>query len=119
MDKFMQENRRKLGEFELVDFADERQIEAIRDRIDVATPMHVQWNRWEYGSEVSELRALYEKGKANQWNASVDVDWSLPVSKDDWMGSPELSLLANVTKLMGKDEATQKAAMFDEINWIL
>ncbi|MGH7292371.1 MAG: ferritin-like domain-containing protein, partial [Myxococcota bacterium] len=85
----------------------------------VATPMHVQWNRWEYGSEVSELRALYEKGKDNQWNASHDVDWSIPVTKDDWLGSPELSMLASVAKLMGKDEATQKAAMFDEINWVL
>ena len=119
MDKFMQEYRRKLGDFELVDFQDETRIASIRARIDVATPMHVQWNRWEYGSEVSELRALYEKGKDSQWNASRDVDWSIPVSKDEWIGSPELSLLANVVKLMGKDEATQKAALFDEINWIL
>src|SRR5258705_11223949 len=108
----MQENRRQLGCFELVDFSDERQIETIRKRIDVATPMHVQWNHWEYGSEVSELRALYEKGKDNQWNASRDVDWSVPVSNDDWLGSPELSMPASVTKLVRKDEPTRKAAWF-------
>ncbi|MGH2900859.1 MAG: hypothetical protein ACRDMZ_19435, partial [Solirubrobacteraceae bacterium] len=101
MDKLMQENRRQLGNLEDVDFADESQIEAIRKKIDVDTPMHVLLNRWEYGSVVSELRALYEKGKDNQWNASHDVDWSIPVTNDDWLGSPELSMLASVAKLMG------------------
>ena len=119
MEKFMSEYRRNLGSFELVDFPDETAVAKIRERIDVASPMTVRWNDWEYGSEVAELRALYEKGKANQWNASQDVDWSIPLTNDEFIAGPELSLLGNVTKLMGKDEATQKAAMFDEINWVL
>ncbi len=119
MEKFMQEYRRNLGNFELVDFPDESQVAKIRERIDVPTPMTVRWNDWEYGSEVGELRALYEKGKANQWNASQDIDWSIPLTNDEFIAGPELSLLGNVTKLMGKDEATQKAAMFDEIAWVL
>ena len=81
--------------------------------------MAVRWNDWEYGSEVTELRALYEKGKDNQWNASHDIDWSIPLTNDEFIAGPELSLLGNVTKMMGKDEATQKAAMFDEIAWVL
>jgi hypothetical protein len=119
VEKFMREYRRNLGSFELIDFPDESQVAKIREKIDVPTPMAVRWNDWEYGSEVSELRALYEKGKANQWNASQDVDWSIPLTNDEFIAGPELSLLGNVTKLMGKDEATQKAAMFDEIAWVL
>ena len=119
MEKFMQEYRRNLGNFELVDFPDESHVAKIRERIDVPTPMAVRWNDWEYGSEVSELRALYEKGKANQWNASQDVDWSIPLSNDEFIADPTQSLMGNVTKLMGRDEATQKAALFDEINWVL
>ena len=41
------------------------------------------------------------------------------MSKDEWVVSPEASMLAQITKLMGKDEATQKAAAFDEINYVL
>src|SRR5690606_36310401 len=26
-----------------------------------------------------EMRALYERAKRNQWNASIDVDWSIDV----------------------------------------
>jgi 1,2-phenylacetyl-CoA epoxidase catalytic subunit len=119
VDKFMQENRKRLGSFEIVDFPDEKQCESIRQKLDVKTPMAVRWNGWEYGSEVSELRALHEKGKANQWNASTDVDWSLPLSPREWIGNPEMSLLGQITKMMGKDEATQKEAVFDELNYLL
>ena len=77
-------------------------------------PLSVNWT-WEYGSEVEELRRLYEKGKVSQWNAETDLDWSLPVSKDDWVLNPQASLMAQACALMGKDEATQKAAAFDEL----
>ena len=119
MDKFMLENRKQLGNFEIVDFPDETQVAKIRAKLDVATPMAVRWNNWEYGSEVSELRALHEKGKLNQWNASVDVDWSVPVTRKEWIADPEMSLLGQVTKLLGKDETTQKEAVFDEVNYLL
>ena len=74
---------------------------------------------WEYGSEVEELRALYEKGKVNQWNAERDLDWTTPVTNDEWVLNPEASMLAQLCKLMGKDEATQKAAAFDELAHML
>ncbi len=119
MDKFMNEFRRNLGDFELIDFPNEADVAKIRQKLDVPTPMAVRWNDWEYGSEVTELRALYEKGKDNQWNASKDVDWSIPLTNDEFIADPTQSLMGNITKLMGKDEATQKAALFDEINWVL
>jgi hypothetical protein len=31
---------------------------------------------------IKEDRALYEKGKAHQWNAELDLDLSIAVSKD-------------------------------------
>ena len=107
-----------LGDFEVIDFVDEDAIANVRNHLQIDAPVSVNW-QWDYGSEVSELRALYEKGKQNQWNASTDLDWDSPVSKDEWFLDPETSMMAQVTKLMGRDEATQKAAMFDEANWIM
>jgi hypothetical protein len=116
--KILADHRARFGDFEVVDFVDENELEALRSHIDVDTPVNVHWT-WEYGETVAEMRRLYEKGKVNQWNAETDVDWSLPVSKDDWVMNPEASMFANITKMMGKDEATQKAAAFDELNFTL
>lgn len=118
MKKLLEEHRKRFGEFEVIDFVDEAEIQRLRDRIDTDVPLEIHWT-WEYGSEVAELRNLYEKGKVNQWNAETDLDWSLPVSKDDWVLNPEASLMAQACRLVGKDEATQKAAAFDELAYTL
>ncbi len=114
MDKILADHRRQIGDFEVIDWVDEQELSQLREQIDVDVPVELHWT-WEYGSEVEELRNLYEKGKQGQWNAAQDVDWSAPVSKDDWVLNPEASMLANICKLTGKDEATQKAAAFDEL----
>ncbi len=118
MKKLIQEHRKRFGEFEVVDFVDTGEIERLRGEIDVEVPLELHWT-WEYGSEVAELRNLYEKGKVNQWNAEVDLDWSAPVTKDEFIINPQVSMLAQVCKMMGKDEATQKAAAFDEVDHLL
>ena len=118
MKKLIEEHRKRFGDFEVIDFVDEAEAARLRDQINVAAPVEIHWT-WNYGSEVEELRRLYEKGKVNQWNAETDLDWSTPVSKDEWILSPEGSVLAQMCKLMGKDEATQKAAAFDELNYLL
>ena len=118
MNKLMQQHRKRFGDFEVIEFVDESEIAKLRAKTDVATPLTLNWT-WEYGSEVEELRALYEKGKVNQWNAERDLDWSIPVSNDEWVLSPEASMLAQICRLMGKDEATQKAAAFDELGHTL
>ena len=118
MKKLIQEHRKRFGEFEVVDFVDPGEIERLRRQTDVDVPLDLHWT-WEYGSEVAELRNLYEKGKVNQWNAETDLDWSIPVTKDEWIVDPQVSMLAQVCKLMGRDEATQKAAAFDEVNHLL
>ncbi|HYB13290.1 MAG TPA: ferritin-like domain-containing protein [Myxococcota bacterium] len=114
MEKLMQEHRKRFGEFEVIEFVDESEIERLRAQINVPVPLTLNW-QWNYGSEVAELRQLYEKGKVHQWNAETDLDWSIPVTNDDWVVTAEASMMAQILKLMGKDEATQKAAAFDEL----
>ena len=118
MSKLMQEHRKRFGDFEVIEFVDTAEIERLRAATDVAAPLTLHWT-WEYGQEVEELRNLYEKGKVNQWNAESDLDWSIPVTNDAWVMNPEASMLAQICKLMGKDEATQKAAAFDELAHLL
>ncbi len=118
MEKLIQEHRRRIGDFEVIEFADEREVERLRSQLDVEVPVELHWT-WEYASEVAELRALYEKGKRAQWNAERDLDWSIPCASDAWIVAPEASLLAQVTRLMGRDEATQRRAAFDEITYLL
>ena len=118
MDKLIQEHRKRFGDFEVIDFVDEEAVKRLRDQVDVDVPLELHWT-WNYGSEVQELRNLYEKGKVNQWNAETDLDWQVPVSRDEWVVAPQASMLAQIAALMGKDEATQKAAAFDEINYLL
>jgi hypothetical protein len=114
----MQEHRTKFGEFEVIDWVDEKQIAEMRGRLDVTVPLELHWS-WEYGSEVAELRSLYEKGKVNQWNAELDIEWDTPCTNDEWIMTPEGSLLAQVCAMQGKDEATQKAAAFDEVAYLI
>jgi len=115
--KLLEEHRKRFGDFEVIDFVDEGEIERLRSDIDVDCPVELHWS-WNYGSEVQELRNLYEKGKVNQWNAETDLDWEVPVSRDEWLLNPQASALAQITAMMGADEATQKAAMFDEVNYL-
>jgi hypothetical protein len=118
VEKLIPQHRKQLGDFDAVDIADAAEVARLRERVDVDVPVELHWT-WNYGSEVAELRSLYEKGKGGQWNAQTDVDWSTPCSPDEWVMNPEASLLAQVAGLMGADEATRKAAAFDELGYLL
>jgi P-aminobenzoate N-oxygenase AurF len=118
MKKILADHRARFGDFEVVDFVDEQEIDGLRSHVDVDAPVNVHW-AWDYSEQVAELRRLYEKGKVNQWNAETDVDWSGPVSNDEWVLNPQASMLAQVCQLMGRDEATQKAAAFDELAYTI
>jgi len=116
MDKILAEHRRQVGGFEVVEI-DEKQIDALRGQLDVDVPMDLRWT-WNYASEVEELRALYERGKKGQWNAETDVDWSIPFPRDEWFLPKEgLQLLPSVLAIAGADDATCRAAAFDEFAW--
>ena len=62
VEKLIKEHRKRFGNFEVIDFVDPEEIGRLREQIDVACPMDLHWT-WNYGSEVQELRSLYEKGK--------------------------------------------------------
>ena len=118
MKKLLEEHRKLFGSFEVIEFVDEAEIAKLRAKTETDVPLDINWT-WEYGSEVAELRALYEKGKVNQWNAASDLDWDIPVSKDEWTLGRDGSMLATLCQLAGRDEATQRAAAFDELAFIL
>ena len=118
MEKLLSEFRRPLGDFDLIDFQDEAVIQGVRSRVDVDVPVDLHWT-WSYGSEVEELRRLYEKGKGGQWNAQTDLDWETPIDRSDWLLAPEGSLLANVVKMTGGSEAAQKEATHDELTYVI
>jgi hypothetical protein len=42
------------------------------------SPIDAIWD-WSYLIEKTKLSDLYAKAKRNQWNADVEIDWSLPV----------------------------------------
>jgi len=116
--KLLEDHRKLFGSFEVIEFVDESEIAKLRAKTESDVPLDINWT-WEYGSEVAELRALYEKGKVNQWNAETDIDWDIPVTKDDFVLNPQASLMAQACALSGKDEKTQKAAAFDELAFLL
>jgi hypothetical protein len=116
MEKMLAEHRREIGGFEVVEI-DEARIAALRGQIDVDVPMDLHWT-WNYASEVEELRALYERGKKGQWNAETDVDWSIPFPREEWfLPKQGLQVLPSVLAVMGADDATCRAAAFDEFAW--
>jgi len=114
MEKLMHGQRRMIEDFEIIEHVDEEQIAALRRRVDVAVPLELRWT-WEYGSEVEELRQLYERGKRSQWNAETDLDWSIPMPREEWFLPKEgASLLAGVLATVGADDATCREAAWDE-----
>ena len=118
MEKLLSDYRKNIGEFEVIDFEDEAIVQGVRSRMDVDVPVDLHWT-WSYESEIGELRRLYEKGKAGQWNAQTDLDWDTPIERSDWILNPEFSLMANVVKMFGGSEAAQKEATHDEIAYTL
>jgi hypothetical protein len=112
--KILPDHRRAFGEFAAVDFVDEQEVAALRNKIDVDVPLDLHWT-WEYGSEVEELRNLYERGKKGQWNAETDVDWSMPFPRDEWF-MPKLGalMLPSILSSMEVDDATCREAAWDE-----
>ena len=113
-EKILAEERRLLGEFEVVEFVDEAKIAGLREQIDVDVPLDLQWT-WEYGNEIEELRDLYEKSKKGQWNAESDIDWDHPFPRDEWF-LPRVGalLMPSILTEMGADEATCREAAWDE-----
>jgi len=119
MDTLLSEQRRRIGDFTVVDFVDENQIAGLRKKLDVEVPLELHWT-WEYGSEVEELRALYERGKKGQWNAEEDIDWSTPLPREEWFMIKEGgALMPSVLSMMGADDSVCRAAAWDEFSHLI
>jgi len=117
--KILSEHRKAFGEFEALDFVDEKEVAQLRSKLDIDVPLDLHWT-WEYGSEVEELRNLYERGKKGQWNAETDIDWSQPFPRDEWFMPREGALLMpSLLTAMGADEDTCRRAAFDEFAHLL
>ena len=117
--KILSDHRKSFGDFEALDFVDEKEVAQLRSKIDVDVPLDLHWT-WEYGSEVEELRNLYERGKKGQWNAETDIDWSQPFPRDEWfMPRQGALLLPSIMTVMGMDEDACRQAAFDEFAHLL
>ncbi|MBI1815938.1 MAG: hypothetical protein HYR72_13245 [Deltaproteobacteria bacterium] len=112
--KILPDHRRAFGEFAVVDFVDEQEVAKLRSKLDVDVPLDLHWT-WEYGSEVEELRNLYERGKKGQWNAETDIDWSMPFPRNEWF-MPQMGalMLPSILTTMGVDETTCRESAWDE-----
>ncbi|HSP96528.1 MAG TPA: hypothetical protein VL049_04705 [Candidatus Dormibacteraeota bacterium] len=118
-EKILAEQRRLLGDFEVVEFVDEAKVARLRGQIDIDVPLDLQWT-WEYGNEIEELRDLYEKSKKGQWNAESDIHWDQPFPRDEWF-LPRVGalLMPSILTEMGADEATCREAAWDEFSHLL
>jgi len=118
-DTILSEYRRQVDGFAVVDFADEKKVENLRQQLDVDVPLDLHWT-WDYAGGVEELRALYERGKKGQWNAETDIDWSAPFPREEWFMPREGALLMpSLLTAMGADEGTCREAAWDEFSHLM
>ena len=47
----------------------------------VSSRLDTLWD-FDYEPTHAELESLYETAKKNQWNGSIDLDWSRPIGKE-------------------------------------
>jgi hypothetical protein len=68
----------------------------------------------DYGSRTPRLRAIYERGKQDQWSADTDVDWSTPVAFGSALpdGSPASRASFAASPLAGRGRR-----MWDTYRW--
>jgi hypothetical protein len=78
---------------------------------------------WNYEVVHQGLRNLYEKAKREQWNVSVDVDWSPPVDPEGEIlfdhENPHIALIQD-SDIWRKMTPTEQAALrYETLAWNL
>jgi len=80
----------------------------------------LQWNipgsfetvfKWEYANGRDALTKLYEKGKAQQWNTNVRIDWSQDLDPENPQELPDESITIFGSDVWNKLTAREKAAV--------
>jgi hypothetical protein len=64
----------------------------------VQAPLRTEFT-WEYDKARSDLLALYEKGKRQQWNATDRIDWSVDLDPENPMMLPDETISLHGTDL--------------------
>jgi hypothetical protein len=64
---------------------------------------------WEYEDGSADLLRLYAKGKQQQWDAALRIDWSLEIDPDNPMGLDDRSIAIYGTDLWNRLGDTERA----------
>jgi hypothetical protein len=67
----------------------------------VQAPLRTEFT-WEYDKARSDLLALYEKGKRQQWNATDRIDWSRDLDPENPMELPDETISLHGTDLWNR-----------------
>jgi hypothetical protein len=76
----------------------------------IASPVETVF-RWEYEDGRAPLLALYEKGKAQQWNAQERIDWSQELDPENPMQLPDWIISLYGSPIWAKLSPAQIAAL--------
>ncbi len=75
---------------------------------------------WSYRLDRQSLVALYEKGKALQWNASTDIDWSIAVDPEEFPEFfPPEAFNATLNPPQKLELRELKAMRVQQLGWML
>ncbi len=78
---------------------------------------------WNYDVVHQGLRDLYEKAKREQWNVSVDVDWTPPVDPEDEIlldhENPHVALMQDSTIWRKMTPRERSALRYETLAWNL
>jgi len=87
-------------------------------REDIASTVHSVLN-YDYHGMRSDLLALYEKAKQNQWNASTDIDWSVDVDVEKGILEDERIAIFGTPIWEKLDAKTRAKLNYFESSWAL
>jgi hypothetical protein len=82
--------------------------ETTPDQEAMKSPLELIWD-WSYEIEQTKLEDLYRKAKREQWNADVELDWSLPVDPGGRILDPERSAILRLKFFQRLSESEREA----------
>jgi hypothetical protein len=87
------------------------------DAVDHAVKAEVDTTfTWDYDRSREQLGRLYEKAKTSQWNAAVDLDWSIDVDQEkEVLNAPNLGMVAQSGMV---DLSDTPVAKWGEKEWL-